>query len=321
MKSDSSEVRRLSAILFSDISGYNSLLQKDKEATLGLLEEHNKIVYPIIQKYKGIIIRTVGDAILAVFESSISAVESALEIQEKLNKRKENRNKKSFQLRIGIHLGETIFKNNDVFGNTVNIAARIQPHAEPGGICLSQTVIDQIPNHYKERAIPIGPVNLKNITDPMVIYRMKMRKDGQISEGEERDTPISSSRKEHQEPDPITEVVPSIVMPSRKYIIFSSKKRKGVWRPPLFSKFFCLFGGTEMDYTEAIFGNLEYQVDIITIFGSGQFYFPKSIRVDVESSSIFGMVSEKTDKQDYHSRVVVKIKCVNIFGKTSIYSI
>jgi class 3 adenylate cyclase len=318
MNNDSIEVRKLSAILFSDIDGYNAMMKQDSESTLSLLEKHNEILFPIILKYNGTIIKTVGDAFLAVFDSCISALESAVEIQEILQKKTIHSKKNNFKLRIGIHLGETIFKNNEVFGNGVNIAARIQGLSEPGGICFSQTVFEQVEEHFKEKIIKVGPVNLKNIREPMMLFKIQF--DGIKSSKRIKNSNTKSEHLEvkNQEPDPITEVVPSIGEVSKRIVIFSSKKRSGIWRPPLYSKLYFVFGSAELNYIDSIFGNLEYQIHIKSVFSSITLIFPKNIRVEIESSSIFGKIEQMTQTQDIHSRVVVKIKCSNIFGTVSI---
>ena len=168
-----SETRKLSAIMITDIHGYSRMMQIDEAETIKLLEEHNNLLFPIIESNGGTVIKTVGDAILSVFESCISSVDAAISIQEALSERANQKNAKILRVRIGVHLGEIVYKDGDVFGNGVNIAARLQPLADPGGICFSQAVYDQISSHYGAR-ITRWPVEFKNISEPQVVFRMQI---------------------------------------------------------------------------------------------------------------------------------------------------
>jgi class 3 adenylate cyclase len=184
IQTESDEIRKLSAIMFTDIQGYSRMMQIDEKQTMKLLEEHNQLLFPIVESKGGQIIKTVGDAILAVFDSCISAVQSAIQIQETLAERANDEEAVTFRVRIGIHLGETVYKENDIFGNSVNIAARLQPLADPGGICMSQTVYEQVQNHYAEKIIRVGPVNLKNISEPVIVYRMQIEGISEVRENQ-----------------------------------------------------------------------------------------------------------------------------------------
>ena len=120
------EDRRLAAIMFTDIIGFTSLMNADEKKTLDVLQKNISIQKPIIEKYNGHCIKEIGDGTLSSFSSAVNAVRSAIEIQNAVN------NEPSFKLRIGIHLGDVIFKENDVFGMGVNIASRLETSASPG---------------------------------------------------------------------------------------------------------------------------------------------------------------------------------------------
>ena len=128
------EERRLSAIMFSDIKGFSRMMGEDQEATLRLLDEHNEIITPIIKRHKGKVLKFIGDAILSNYDSAVDATRAGVEIQATL--RKLNREKPDAEkiiIRIGIHIGDVVMKGGDIFGDGVNVAARIEPLAEPGG--------------------------------------------------------------------------------------------------------------------------------------------------------------------------------------------
>src|SRR5262249_33768587 len=164
MPAERSEQRKLAAIMFTDMVGYSALAQKNEAVALKLLEEHRQLLRPLFRKYEGREIKTIGDAFLVEFTSALEAVRCAVEIQEIL----ENHNASSdrsvkIQVRIGLHLGDVVYRENDVFGDGVNIASRIEPLAMPGGICLSQQVYDQVHNKFAGKFIKLGAVDLKNI--------------------------------------------------------------------------------------------------------------------------------------------------------------
>jgi adenylate cyclase len=170
--------RKLSAIMFSDIKGYSKMMGENEEKAFALLEEHNAILKPIIAANKGTILKFIGDAILSSYESASHAVRCAVEIQRALAERNKAEGEKIL-IRIGIHVGDVVVKDNDVFGDGVNIAARIEPLAEPGGICISQTVYDMVKARPEIQTILLGPKELKNIKEAVNIYRVVVEAEGE----------------------------------------------------------------------------------------------------------------------------------------------
>ena len=122
------KTRQLAAIMFTDIVGYTAIMGKDEEKAFSLLNKNRQIQRPIVEQYGGKWIKELGDGVMASFSTVTDAVNAALKIQEACRRSNE------FLLRIGIHLGEVVFEDNDVFGDGVNIASRIQAIAEPGEI-------------------------------------------------------------------------------------------------------------------------------------------------------------------------------------------
>src|SRR6266496_4498076 len=171
MPQDGTEHRKLAAIMFTDMVGYSALAERNEELALELLEEHRRLLRSIFPKHRGSEIKTIGDGFLAEFSSALAAVQCGIEIQEKIAKRNSlNPSQGNFQVRIGIHAGDVVHRDDDVIGDGVNIAARIEPLAEAGGICISQQVFDQVENRVAKSLKRMGQVKLKNMMRPLEVY-------------------------------------------------------------------------------------------------------------------------------------------------------
>ena len=165
--------RRLAAIMFTDIVGYTSLSQKNEALALQLLEEHRSLIRPFFSKHNGREVKTVGDAFLVEFPSALEAVRCAFDVQQSLREMNNGRmQERQVQIRIGVHLGDVIHTQNDVYGDAVNIASRIEPLAMPGGICVSQQIFDQIKNKFEFPLMSLGKKELKNLGELVEVYRV-----------------------------------------------------------------------------------------------------------------------------------------------------
>ena len=162
--------RRLAAIMFTDIVGYTSLTQANEAGIVKLLEEHRTLLRPYFMKHGGIEVKTIWDAFLVEFSSSLEAVRCALEIQTQIPGNEELKAKK-LRLRVGVHMGEVIHSGGDVYGDAVNLAARIEPLADPGGICVSRQVFELVQNKVDARFAKQGAVELKNVKGLVEIYK------------------------------------------------------------------------------------------------------------------------------------------------------
>jgi TolB-like protein len=159
--------------MFTDLVGYTALTQRNEALAMQLLEEHRRIVRPLFPKHNGREIKTIGDAFLVEFASALEATRCAFDIQQSLNEVNSGRQEdRRVMIRVGIHLGDVIHDQNDVYGDAVNIASRIEPLAPPGGICVSQQVYDQIKNKFEFPLSTLGKKNLKNVSEPIEVYRV-----------------------------------------------------------------------------------------------------------------------------------------------------
>ena len=167
--------RRLAAIMFTDMVGYTALTQSNESLAMRVLEKHNQLLRPFFQKFHGKEVKTIGDSFLVEFESVLDAVNCAVEMQSFLHDHNASAATEwKTRLRIGIHLGDVIHQGNDAFGDAVNIASRIEPVAEPEGICLTEQVYDQIHNKFQHPLISRGDKSLKNVNKPIGVYTVQM---------------------------------------------------------------------------------------------------------------------------------------------------
>ena len=166
--------RRLAAILAADVAGYSRLMGRNEEETVRELEAHQAVILPLIAKHGGSIINIAGDGIVAQFPSAVRAVECAVAIQKIMAERNfEIPAERRMLLRIGVNLGDIIHDGTRTYGDGINVAARLEPLAEPGGICISATVRDAI---FGKLGLPlrdIGEKSLKNIARPVHIYQIQ----------------------------------------------------------------------------------------------------------------------------------------------------
>jgi len=176
--------RRLAAIMFTDMVGFSALAQRDEALAVELLEEHRRLLRPEFRKSQGHEIKTIGDGFLVEFSSAFAAVECAVKIQDILARRNEQASPdRQFHIRIGIHLGDVLPQGNDIVGDGVNIAARVEPVAESGGVAVTRQVYDQVYNKLPYTWTQAGKLELKNIQQPVEVYRLagRTRQDGEPS--------------------------------------------------------------------------------------------------------------------------------------------
>jgi adenylate cyclase len=172
--SDERVERRLAAVLAADVAGYSRLMGDDEEGTLSRLKAVRKdIVDPTIAAHRGRIVKTTGDGMLVGFASAVDAVRCAIEIRDGLaGQSADGLPDTRIEFRIGIHVGDIIFDDNDIFGDGVNIAARLEGIAEPGGVCISDDTYRQVRDRVDTAFDDKGEIALKNIARPMRVFAL-----------------------------------------------------------------------------------------------------------------------------------------------------
>jgi adenylate cyclase len=196
--------RKLSAILSADVKGYSRLMGEDEVGTVRTLNEHRDLMSKLIKEYRGRVVDSPGDNVLAEFASVVDAVESAIEIQRQLKaKNAQLPEKRRMEFRIGINLGDVIEEGERIYGDGVNVAARIEGLTLPGGICVSGTTYDHVENKVAADFEYMGEQAVKNIRKPVRVYRVRT----------ERGVPDVATKQEVTLPDePSIAVLPFVNM-------------------------------------------------------------------------------------------------------------
>jgi adenylate cyclase len=167
--------RRLTAILAADVVGYSRLMELDEVGTLAALKAHREeLIDPAIAEHRGRIVKLMGDGTLVEFASVVDAVTCAVAIQAGMAARNNGTPEdRRIELRIGVHLGDIIVEGEDIYGEGVNIAARLEGLAEPGGVCVSAAVHDQVRNRTEYAFRDLGPQAMKNIAQPVHAFSLR----------------------------------------------------------------------------------------------------------------------------------------------------
>jgi adenylate cyclase len=166
--------RRLTTVLCADVHGYSRLMEADEAGTLGTLRRYRTAIAGLVARHDGRIVNTWGDAVIAEFASVVEAVQCAVEIQQEISNRDPDPpDAQRMRFRIGINLGDVMVDDSDIYGDGVNIAARLQELAEPGGVVVSSTVYDQVHNKLSVGFDCLGQQPMKNVA-PVTSYRVTM---------------------------------------------------------------------------------------------------------------------------------------------------
>jgi class 3 adenylate cyclase len=170
--------RKLTAILSADVKGYSRLMGDDEEATICTLTTYREVMSTLIQQHHGRVVDSPGDNLLAEFASAVDAVQGAIEIQKTLGVRNaELSDGRKMEYRIGINVGDVVVEGERIYGDGVNIAARLEALAQPGGICISGTVHDQVENKLGLPYEYVGEQIVKNIAKPVRVYRITIEEE------------------------------------------------------------------------------------------------------------------------------------------------
>ncbi len=173
--------RRLTTVLCADVAGYSRLMEADEAGTMVMLRRYREAMRALVARHDGRVVNTWGDAVIAEFASVVEAVQCAVEVQQELaGHDRDLPDDKRMRFRIGINLGDVLTEGEDIYGDGVNIAARLQEQAEPGGILISGPVYDQVHNKLAIGFDYIGQQQVKNMTTPVMSYRVRLSGAGDV---------------------------------------------------------------------------------------------------------------------------------------------
>src|SRR5260370_7808332 len=190
--------RRLTTVLCADVHGYSRLMEADEAGTLATLRRHRTAIAGLVERHGGRIVNTWGDAVSAECASVVEAVQCAVEIQQEIsNQESDAPDAQRLRFRIGVNLGDVMVDGADIYGDGVNIAARLQELAEPGGVVISGPVYDQVHNKLSVGFDCLGQQQMKNVVAPVTSYRVTLGGDVPVNE-RPSDAGAQRIRDEHQ---------------------------------------------------------------------------------------------------------------------------
>ena len=191
--------RRLTSILCADVKSYSRLMESDETRTIGTLRQYRAAMDALVERHDGRTINTWGDAVIAEFSSVVEAVQCAIEVQRELAARNRTLPEaEQMWFRIGINLGDVMVENDDLYGEGVNIAARLQELAEPGGILISGPVYDMVRNKLSVGFEHLGQQPVKNVTEPVISYRIVLDGDARLAAAEASVRPVAAVEAQPQ---------------------------------------------------------------------------------------------------------------------------
>jgi len=214
--------RRLAAIMCADVAQYSKLMERDEDGTLDRLKAYRSVMSSLTERHNGRIVNTWGDAVIIEFSSVTEAVQCAVDIQNELSlKNSELPDASRMEFRIGINLGDIMVEGDDIYGDGVNVAARLQEIAPKGGIMLSQSVYDQVKAKMALGFDPLGPQHVKNVTDPVETYAVRLggKNAPEIADpGPQDETGAAGRNGQHPEWDKDTQAIANGFEQARRWL-------------------------------------------------------------------------------------------------------
>ena len=266
--------RRLAAILAADVAGYTRLMEADENATIGAWKAARQdVIDPKVAEYQGRIVKHTGDGFLAEFGSVTDAVNCAIDMQKLLAARSaDTPGDRRMNFRMGINLGDIIEELDDIHGDGVNIAARLEGLAEPGGICVSISVYEQVRKRVDLGFEDLGSQKVKNIAEPVRAYRVVL------------DPEATGTREAPQ-----VAIATRVHEAKRVLTICSGTQRQGTWRVPKKLRVVTVMGGTDLDFREAEFGPGVTEVKVTIVMGGIAIIVPPHLQVECDGGGILGL--------------------------------
>jgi len=275
--------RRLAAILSADVAGYTRLMHADEEGTLNrLLELRTDLIEPKIADYSGRVVKLMGDGLLVEFASVVNAVRCASEWQRSITARNADvPAEKRIVFRIGINLGDVIVTGDDLYGDGINVANRMQEIAPPGGIAVSGVVYDSVRDKLEPGFADLGPQQVKNIAEPVRAYRVLLEPDA----ADAASTPEAQSAPEAV---PRAARAAQLRAETRLTSIMSGIQRRGDWRVARKLNVLTVMGGIDLDFRHALLEPGITDVQVTAVMGGVAIVVPPDLPVVCNGTAIMG---------------------------------
>ena len=268
--------RRLAAIMSADVAGYTRLMHGDEEGTLSRFRAHRQeLIEPKIAEHKGRIVKLMGDGLLIEFTSVVDAVRCAAEVQRGMAERNaDEAADRRIVLRVGINLGDVIVEGEDIHGDGVNVAARMQEIADPGEISVSGVVYDSVRDKLAPGFEDLGPQQVKNIAEPVRAYRVVLDPEAVGARAPEAPEVATTEQVRDRE---------------RLLVVVSGAQRQGTWRVPRNLRVIAVAGGVDLDFRDAVFGPGVTEVHVTSLMGGVAVIVPPHLQVACEGAGILGL--------------------------------
>lgn len=285
--------RRLAAIFSADVVGYARLMRRDEEGTLHRLRAvRAEIVDPRLAAFRGRIVKELGDGVLVEFASVVDAVRCAIDIQRAMKAHSDAEAAEArIVFRIGLNLGDVIVDGDDIQGDGVNIATRMQEVAPPGGISVSGIVLDSVRDKLAPYFEDLGPQNVKNVEEPVRAYRVMIDPEAERSGARAKPDESPGARPSPVPPARATHI-PTVDGHGREGRIFgilTGVRRVGAWQVPRRLRVVSLMAGVELDFTDAEFESGAAEVEVSAIMGAVSVTVPPTIRVECDGAAFMGV--------------------------------
>ena len=213
---NSENMRKLAVVMFIDIVGYSRMMSHDEEETLKILHDFTEIIDPLVNKYDGSILKRIGDGLFCEFSTALKSVQCGIEIHSELENYNRNaENKFPVKVRIGIHMGDVVQQDHDLLGDGVNIAARIEKIAQPGGICVSESIYSALGGHSQYWVVSMGQQPLKNIKQIPHLYQIVTGHEIKVTDREKpskAEKEIGSSSKHIFSKRNLSLIIPTLII-------------------------------------------------------------------------------------------------------------
>ncbi len=277
--------------------GYTHLMRADEEGTFAHLRaDRIEIIEPKIAAHRGRIVKLMGDGWLVEFASVVDAVRCATEIQTAMAAHNAGvPEEERIVLRIGINLGDVIVEGEDIHGDGVNVAARMQEIAPPGGISVSGVVYDSVRDKLAPEFVDLGPQKVKNLTEPVRAYQVVLDPEAAGRRDAGPQPEAAGARQAPPDPQPaaasaVPKVAVSTQVPRAERVlsVLSGVVRRGAWRVPKRLRVVAAMGGADLDFREAQFGPGVSEMEVIAVMGGISVVVPPDLQVECEGIGIMG---------------------------------